>query len=173
VARIKDTSVDAVKQGADFVAVVEDRTQLRKQGARLVGRCPFHEERTPSFSVNAVDKLYYCFGCGAKGDLITFVRDTQGLDFAGAIEWLADRFRIPIEYEESSPQQDAVRKRRDRLLALLDQAASFYERYLWDSQAGGMARDYLKGRGLGEDVCREFRLGLALGGSVVSRKALE
>src|SRR4051795_2914415 len=148
--RIKDASVDEVKAAADMVSVVSARSPLRKAGARYVGRCPFHEERTPSFSVNAVDKLYYCFGCGAKGDLITFVRETEGLDFAGSIEWLAERFRVPIEYEESSPQQDAVRTRRPRLLALLDQAASFYERTLWDTAAGGMARDYLKGRGLNE-----------------------
>ena len=137
-----------------------------------MGRCPFHEERTPSFSVNGVDKLYYCFGCGAKGDLITFVRETEGLDFAGAIEWLGERFRVPLEYEESSPAQDAARKRRERLFALLDQAATFYERTLWDSEAGGMARDYLKGRGLAEDACRAFRLGLALGGDTLARKAL-
>ncbi len=171
-ARIKDTSVEAVKAGADFVEVVSGRTQLRKVGGRYTGRCPFHDERTPSFSVNAVDKLYYCFGCGAKGDLITFVRETEGLDFAGSIEWLGERFRIPIEYEESSPEQDAVRTRRVRLLALLDQAATFYERTLWDSEAGGMARDYLKGRGLNEEVSREFRLGLALGGNSLARKAI-
>jgi DNA primase len=173
VARIKDSSVEAVKAAADFVDVVSARTQLRKSGGRYSGRCPFHDERTPSFSVNAVDKLYYCFGCGAKGDLITFVRETEGLDFAGSIEWLGERFRVPIEYEESSPAQDAARKRRERLVALLEQAASFYERTLWESQAGGMARDYLKGRGLNEEICREFRLGLALGGTTLARKALE
>src|SRR5689334_3774417 len=171
-ARIKDSSVDAVKAAADFVDVVSARTQLRKAGARYTGRCPFHEERTPSFSVNAVDKLYYCFGCGAKGDLITFVRETEGLDFAGSIEWLAERFRVPLEYEESSPAQDAARKRRERMFALLDQATSFYERLLWDTEAGSFVRDYLKGRGLGEDVCREFRLGFALGGDSLTRKAL-
>ena len=154
-ARIKDSSVEAVRQGADFVAVVEDRTQLRKQGGRLVGRCPFHEERTPSFSVNPTDKLFYCFGCHQKGDMIRFVQEIQGLDFVGAVEWLAERFRIPLEYEETSPQQAAERDKRQRLYALLDQAATYYERTLWDSQAGGMARDYLKGRGLGEDVCRD------------------
>src|SRR5205823_2749419 len=68
-ARIKDASVEEVKDAADIVAVVSARTQLRKAGARYMGRCPFHDERTPSFSVNAADKLYYCFGCGAKGDL--------------------------------------------------------------------------------------------------------
>jgi len=171
-ARIKDTSVEAVKAAADFVDVVSARTQLRKAGGRYTGRCPFHEERTPSFSVNAVDKLYYCFGCGAKGDLITFVRETEGLDFAGSIEWLAERFRIELEYEESSPAQDAARKRRERLFALLDSAAAFYERTLWETEAGSFVRDYLKGRGLNEAVCREFRLGFALGGDTLARKAL-
>jgi DNA primase len=172
-ARLKDASVEAVKEAADFVAVVEGRTQLRKVGSRHTGRCPFHEERTPSFSVNAVDKLYYCFGCGAKGDLITFVRETEQLDFVGAIEWLADRFNVPIEYEEASPEQDARRQRRERLLALLDAAASYYERVLWDSPAGSQARDYLSGRALSEEVCREYRLGLALGGQALARKARE
>src|SRR5438876_7078504 len=155
-----------------MVAVVSERTQLRKSGGRYTGRCPFHEERTPSFSVNAVDKLYYCFGCGAKGDLITFVRETEGLDFAGSIEWLAERFRVPLEYEESSPAQDAARKRRERLHALLDQATSYYERTLWETEAGGFVRDYLKGRGFGEEISREFRLGYALGGDSLSRKAI-
>jgi DNA primase len=172
-ARIKDSSVEAVKGAADFVAVVEERTQLRKSGGRLVGRCPFHEERTPSFSVNPAQGLFYCFGCHKGGDMITFVRETQGLDFAGAIEWLADRFRVELEYEEASPELEARRSRNQRLYALLDQAATFYERILWDTEAGGLARDYLKGRGLEEPVCREFRLGLALAGDSLSRKARE
>jgi DNA primase len=173
VTRIKDSSLEAVKAAADMVAVVETRTQLRKAGGRFTGRCPFHEERTPSFSVNPVDKLYYCFGCGAKGDVITFVRESEQLDFTGAIEWLADRFHVELEYDESSPQADAERKRRERLYALLEQAAAFYERYLWESQAGSATRDYLKGRGLGEEVCREYRLGLALGGVTLVAKARE
>src|SRR5207302_576267 len=154
-------------------AVVEERTPLRKAGARLTGRCPFHEERTPSFSVNPVEKLFYCFGCGKGGDMIAFVEETQGLDFAGSIEWLAERFRIPLEYEQGSPADDARRRHRERLHALLEDAAIFYERTAWESQAGSLARDYLAGRGLREEVCREFRLGLALGGDTLTRKALE
>jgi DNA primase len=161
VARIKDASVDAVKSAIDMVELVSAYTQPRKAGARYTARCPFHEERTPSFSINAVDKLYYCFGCGAKGDAITFVREKENLDFAGAIEWLADRFRVPLEYEEISPEVDARRRRAERLYALLEQAASFYERYLWESPAGEVAREYLKGRGLGEEVSRLYRLGLS------------
>ena len=171
--RIKDSTVEAVRRDADFVTVVEERTPLRKAGARLVGRCPFHDERTPSFSVNPVDKLFYCFGCGKGGDMIAFVREMQGLDFAGAIEWLADRFRIPVEYEESSPAEDARRRRRERLFALLADAAAYYSRVLWDSPAGSVARDHLAGRGLGEEACREFRLGYAPGGATLVRKALE
>src|ERR671934_2974012 len=96
--RIKDSSVEAVRAAVDMVELVQGRTQLRKVGARYTGRCPFHQERTPSFSVNAVDKLYYCFGCGAGGDAIGFVREKEGLGFAEAIEWLAERFRVPLEY---------------------------------------------------------------------------
>src|SRR3990172_12226971 len=99
-ARIKEESVASVRAAIDMVELVSAYTPLRRVGARYTARCPFHEERTPSFSVNAVDKLYYCFGCGAKGDAITFVRETENLDFAQAIEWLAERFRVPIEYEE-------------------------------------------------------------------------
>lgn len=170
-ARIKDSSVEAVKATADIVAVVSARTQLRKVGARYTGRCPFHEERTPSFSVNPHDKLYYCFGCGKGGDLISFVRETEQLDFSAAIEWLADRFTVPLEYEEASPRQDAERRRRERLLALLEQAVGFYERCLWESAAGVSARAYLESRGLGEAVCREYRVGLAPGGRTLARKA--
>jgi DNA primase len=173
VARLRAACVERIQAESDMVAVVEERTALRRQGARLVGRCPFHEERTPSFSVNPVDKLFYCFGCNKGGDLIEFVRQTQGLDFVGAVEWLGNRFGIALDYEESSPQEEAARQRRTRLQALLEHAASFYERYLWESQAGAVARDYLSGRGLEEPVCREFRLGLALGGGTLTRKARE
>jgi DNA primase len=168
---IKTSSVERVKAAADMVEIVSERTQLRKVGSRWTGRCPFHEERTPSFSVNAGDKLFYCFGCGKGGDLITFVRESENLDFAGAVERLADRYRIELEYEESSPQAEAGRKRRDRLIALLDQAATFYTRHLWEAAAGEPVRAYLAERGLGEEVCREFRLGLSPGGAVLAQKA--
>ena len=139
-ARIKDESVEAVKAAANIVDLVEARTRLRKVGGRYTGLCPFHEEKTPSFSVSPDRGTYHCFGCGVGGDAISFVRETEGLDFVGAIEWLADRFHVPIEYEESSPHADAQRRRRDRLHALLEQAAAFYERVLWDSKLGEPVR---------------------------------
>ena len=163
-ARIKDSSVRDVVAVADMVEVVSGRTQLRRaSGTRFTGRCPFHEEKTPSFSVNPVEKLYYCFGCGKGGDVISFVRETENLDFVGAVEWLADRFRVPIEVEEASPGVEEARRRRERLYAVLDQTADYFERLLWDGDAGAPVREYLAGRGLGEDVAKEFRLGLSPG----------
>jgi len=173
VARIKQESVEAVKAAADMLDVVGARTQLKKSGARYTGRCPFHEERTPSFSVNPVDKLFYCFGCGKGGDLIAFVRETEGLDFGAAVEALAERFGVRLEYEEASPRIEASRRRRERLHALLEDAARFYGRYLWDTAAGEPVRGYLAGRELGDEVCREFRLGLSPGGTVLAAKARE
>jgi DNA primase len=169
VARITDSSFQAVKAAADMVEVVSGRTALRRVGARYTGRCPFHEERTPSFSVNAVDKLFYCFGCGRGGDVITFVREAENLDFTGAVEWLAERFRVPLEYEEASPRQEEDRRRRDRLYALLEQAAGFFERHLWQTTAGAPVREYLASRGLGEPISRDFRLGLSPGRGLVAK----
>jgi DNA primase len=173
VARIADPSVKAVKAAADIVEVISGRTQLRRSGVRFTGLCPFHDERTPSFSVSPEKGLYYCFGCGAAGDAVSFVEETEGVDFVGAIEWLAQRFNVPLEYEEASPQVEAARRRRERLFGVLDAAASFYERYLWESQAGADARGYLESRGLGEQVCRDYRLGLAPRGATLARKAVE
>ncbi|MDH5281111.1 MAG: CHC2 zinc finger domain-containing protein, partial [Thermoleophilia bacterium] len=163
-ARIKDSSVRDVVAAADMVEVVSGKTQLRRaSGTRFTGRCPFHEEKTPSFSVNPVDKLYYCFGCGKGGDVISFVRETENLDFVDAVEWLAERFRVPIEVEEASPRVEAERRKRERLYALLEQTTIFFERLLWEGDAGASVRSYLEERGLGEDVSREFRLGLSPG----------
>src|ERR671939_1922183 len=131
--RIADASVEAVKAATDIVEVVSGRTQLRRSGARFTGLCPFHDERTPSFSVSPEKGTYYCFGCQRGGDAIRFVEETEGVDFVGAVEWLARRFNIPLEYEQASPEHDAKRRRRERLHALLDAACAFYERFLWES----------------------------------------
>src|SRR5262245_1637527 len=153
-----------------MVEVVSGRTQLRRaSGTRYMGRCPFHEERTPSFSVNPVDKLFHCFGCGKGGDVVDFVRESENLDFVGAIEWLAERFRVQLEYEESSPRVEAERKRREQLLAVLESTTAYFERLLWEGDAGRPVREYLAGRGLGDEVAREFRLGLAPGRGLAAK----
>jgi DNA primase len=161
---IARVSIDQVQAAADMVEIVGQYTELRKAGANYSGRCPFHEERTPSFSVNPTEKLYYCFGCGAGGNLFRFVQEKENLDFAAAVEHLADRYGIVLEYEESSARGDAERHRRERLRALLEQATAYYERVLHDALAAAPAREYLEQRGLGDAVCRQFRLGFSLAG---------
>jgi DNA primase len=170
-ALIRRASVEEVVAAADMVEIVSGRTQLRRSGAQWTGRCPFHDDQNPSFSVNAIEKLYHCFTCGEGGDLIKFVRETEGLEFASAVEWLADRYGVQLEYEETAPGFEARRSRRDRLYTLLEAAAKFYERHLWDSQAGEPVRAYLAERGLTEEICRRFRLGLSPGGDRLADKA--
>jgi DNA primase len=171
VARIKDASVEAVKNAAEILPLVEDYVRLRKAGGLYKGLCPFHQERTPSFTVSPARGTYKCFGCGEGGDAISFVTKLDSLDFVGAIERLAQRFGVEIEYEEISPEADRERKRRESLGKLLERATVFYERQLWDSEQGAFARAYLESRGLGEEVCREFRLGYAPGGGTLARGA--
>ena len=112
---IAQTSIDQVKAAADMVEIVGARTQLEKVGARWTdGRCPFHEERTPSFSVNAADKLFYCFGCGMKERPDHVREGDRGLDFVGAIEWLSERYRIPLAYERRRPREAGGKAQRRR-----------------------------------------------------------
>ncbi len=154
-------SIDRVKEAVDMVELVGARSDLRRVGTRWTGLCPFHDERTPSFSVNAENKLYHCFGCGESGDAIGFVQAAEGLDFKETIELLADRYNVELKREHEDPQAEARRTRRDRLLALVERAAGFYERFLWESPEAARAREYLAGRGLGEDVLRTYRVGYA------------
>ena len=172
-ARIKDESVERVKATMEILPLVEDVVRLRKAGGTYKGLCPFHQERTPSFTVSPARGTFKCFGCGEGGDAITFVEKIESVDFVGAIELLARRFGVELEYEEASPEQERKRQRDDRLRALLERAAEFYSRVLWDSEAGAIAREYLYERGLGEDVCREFRLGYAPGGGRLASRALQ
>ncbi len=160
-ALISAESLERVKQTADIVEVISAHTDLRRQGSRWVGLCPFHEERTPSFSVDAQEKLYHCFGCGVGGDTIKFVEEKEGLGFAEAVELLADRYGVELEREREDPRAEAKRQQRRRLEELLDRTASFYAAYLWESEEAAKAREYLGGRGLAEETLRAFGVGFA------------
>ncbi len=153
-------SKDRVRDAVDFVELVSARTELRRAGpARYEGLCPFHEERSPSFGIDPHKKVYYCFGCQAAGDVFTFVQETEGVDFKGAIELLADRFGVELEHEQEDPRAAERRRRRERLLELLARTAAYYERCLWEAQEARAAREYLESRGLGEEILREFHVG--------------
>ncbi len=160
-ALISPESLERVKQTADIVEVINAHTDLRRQGARMVGLCPFHEERTPSFSVDPQEKLYHCFGCGVGGDVIKFVEEKEGLGFAEAVELLADRYGVELEREKEDPRAEVRRQQRRRLEQLLDRTAAFYAAFLWDAQEAAKAREYMAERGLGEEVLRAFGVGYA------------
>jgi DNA primase len=172
-ARIKDSSVEAVKAAAEILPLVEDYVRLRKAGGTYKGLCPFHQERTPSFTVTPARGTFKCFGCGEGGDAITFVEKLESTDFVGAIEILAKRFGVAVEYEEISAEAEQARRRKERLMQVLERATGFYERVLWESPQGAKAREYLASRGLGEEICRAFRLGYAPGGPTLTRRALQ
>ncbi len=151
-----------MRDAVDFVELVSARTDLRRSGpARYEGLCPFHEERTPSFGIDPAQKVYYCFGCQASGDVFTFAEETEGVDFKGALELLAERYGVELQREAEDPREAERRKRRERLLEMLTRTAAYYERYLWESSEAEHARLYLQGRGLGESMLREFRVGYA------------
>jgi DNA primase len=159
--RFTTASVERVKDAADIVEIVSAYTDLRRVGERYTGLCPFHDERTPSFSVDAREKLYYCFGCEAGGDVFQFVQEKEGLAFPESVERLAERFGVELELEQEDPQAEEQRKRRTRLGELLERTATFYTTYLWESEEAAKAREYLASRRLGEEVLRRFGVGYA------------
>src|SRR4051794_29180508 len=135
---------------------------MRRSGPHsYMGLCPFHDERTPSFSVEPVAKLFHCFGCSESGDVFDFVMKTENVDFAGALELLADRCGVRLERVSEDPREAERRERRERLLEVLERTAAYYVRYLWESKEAARAREYLAERGLEESVLREFRVGYA------------
>ncbi|MGA9370247.1 MAG: DNA primase [Solirubrobacterales bacterium] len=160
-AKFTDESKNRVKDAADIVEIVSAYTDLQQRGQDYWGNCPFHDERTPSFKVNPRDKLYYCFGCEASGDVFRFVEEKEGLTFPEAVESLGERYGVEIQREDEDPEAEKRRRRKARLWELLERTAKFYERYLWESQKAGKARAYLAARGLGEDVLRRFGVGMA------------
>jgi DNA primase len=160
--RYADSDKEKVREAVDLIDLVSTRTELRRAGpGRYMGRCPFHEERSPSFSVDTGKGLYHCFGCGVGGDAYKFVMETEGLDFNGALESLARRVGIELTVEDEDPAAAERRMARERLLELLERAAVFYERYLWDSAEAAPARVYLLERGLTEETLKTFRVGYA------------
>src|SRR6201992_791872 len=155
-ARISNESVTQVRNAADMVAEVSRYTDLKRAGVQMMGLCPFHDERSPSFSVDPQDKLYHCFGCGVAGDVFGFVMEKEGLGFTEAVEALADRYGVELQRDQEDPRAEARRKRRQRLQQLLERAAAYYSNYLWESQEAGKAREYLAARGLSGEALKNF-----------------
>ncbi|MEZ5373301.1 MAG: DNA primase [Microthrixaceae bacterium] len=167
---IVDEDIVRVRQATDIVALISEHTQLRKVGSRWTGLCPFHSEKSPSFSVNQAEGLYYCFGCRVSGDAITFLRELEGLDFVEAVERLAAKTGIALNYTDRA--ESATRANRKRLLARVEEAVEFYHQRLKTSPDASAARSYLRSRGFDAEEVARYRIGWAPDGWDVLCKAL-
>ncbi|HMJ74438.1 MAG TPA: DNA primase [Iamia sp.] len=156
---ITDETVAEVRGRADIVQVASQFMQLKKVGRRFSGLCPFHGEKTPSFSINAEEGLYHCFGCQVSGDTIRLVQELQHLDFPEAIEWLASQCGVTVRYTERG--QGERRERKAHLHAALEKAVAWYHDRLLNGRDAGAARAYLRQRGFDGESVRRYRLGWA------------
>jgi DNA primase len=157
-----------VKQAVDIVDVIGRAVHLRRAGNRHVGLCPFHQEKTPSFHVDADSQLYHCFGCGSGGDVLNFVMKHQNLTFADAVLFLSEAYNIPLPQKEHAVGDDlllASQQERQRILAAVECAADFFYRRLHMARDGATAREYVARRGLPEEVIESQRLGYAPSGN--------
>src|SRR5579863_1038356 len=153
---------DTVKQQADIVRIVGDYVKLKKAGAQnYSGLCPFHNEKTPSFSVHATRQFFHCFGCGVSGDVFSFVQKIENVTFPEAVRAVAQKLGIALpKMEYSSPAEARDAKLRTVLLEIQERACGFFQECLRRPE-GARAREYLTGRGLNEEMIREFRIGYA------------
>jgi DNA primase len=147
------STVDLIKERLDIASVVGSYIKLEKAGINLKARCPFHNEKTPSFMISSGRGGYYCFGCGEKGDMFTFVEKFEGVDFKGALKILADKAGVPITNERSEDKSE-----KDGLYAVMEAAAKFFAKNLSEN---AKAKQYLLDRGLTEKTIEEFELGYA------------
>jgi len=156
---IMDDDIRRVREESDIIRLVTQHTQLKKVGRSWKGLCPFHNEKTPSFTVNQENGRYYCFGCQATGDSIEFLREIDSLDFVAAVEMLAAQNGIPLRYTDK--KESKSRNRRKELVKLVEEAVDFYHKKLIDMDNPGArpARDYLKQRGLDGDIAEKFSIG--------------
>lgn len=153
-----------VKQAVDIVEVIGRTVHLRRSGNRHIGLCPFHHEKTPSFQVDAEHQLYYCFGCGSGGDVLSFVAKHQNLTFPDAVKYLAERYNIPLPERDRALRGDALRaslEEREKILGALRCAADFFYTRLHAASEGRVAREYINRRALPAEVVESQKLGYA------------
>lgn len=172
-ARIKEEDIDYLRERADVVEVVSGYSHLKKAGPNTYkGLCPFHSEKTPSFTVDAVKGLYHCFGCGAGGNIYHFIEKAENLPFPEAVEWLARKTGVTLHYEEARPGQAAATGLKARLLQANEAAARFWHEQLFTSDEATEARRYLERRGFGAETAGRWQLGYAPGRSALCKHLL-
>jgi DNA primase len=163
-AKIREEDIDALRERADIAEIVSGYTTLKKSGAStLKGLCPLHSEKTPSFQVNTVSGLFYCFGCGVGGNVYQFVQQVENLPFPEAVEWVARKTGFQLRYEEQRPGDDKLKGQKARLLEANKLAAAFFHKALLESPDALQARRHLESRGFDKAVAERWQLGYAPG----------
>lgn len=158
---LRDDIAARIKEAADIVQVIGECVELKKSGTRFLGLCPFHGEKTPSFSVHSGQQFFHCFGCGESGDVFSFIMKYHSLDFPEAMKTLANRYHIELPERRRSKEEETLAKNRDLLFAANEKAALLYCNYLRESSGAKTARIYLQKRGVTEDISSRFRIGYA------------
>ena len=159
---IAPKTVQDILEATRIEDVVGDFVALRRRGVNLLGLCPFHGEKTPSFNVNPTRNIFKCFGCGKAGDAVTFLREHEHMSFEDAVRWLGKKYNIPIEEVERTPEQNAAQQLNDSLFIVNDFAQAHFAQQLYETDEGkSVALSYFRERGLREDTIRRFGLGYA------------
>lgn len=158
---IPQDKLSEIKNAADIVDIISEEIILKKAGRNFVGLCPFHTEKTPSFSVSPDKQIFYCFGCGTGGNVFSFLMKQRGLSFPEAVRSLATRYGIDIPMRSMSPEQKQRMNLRDSLLSINRQATDFFQKVLFDTSNGKKALTYLSKRGIAEKTTKKFQLGYA------------
>jgi DNA primase len=152
--------LERIRTASDIVDVIGSYLPLKKAGANFVALCPFHKEKSPSFNVNPHRQIFHCFGCHKGGDVFTFVKEYENIGFVDAVRRLAERAKVPLEFDQN-PAEQQTRHLKDQLLQIHEQIAQRWQNCLLNEAAGQMARDYLAKRGVSADAVKLFRLGAA------------
>ena len=171
--QIGDDKIEQVRDRTDIVELVSQYVDLKTSGRNRMGLCPFHAEKTPSFSVNAERQFYHCFGCGAGGDVYSFLMHSEGLSFPDAVRRLAERAGIDLEERPLTPPERAQIEERERLYRINGLAADYFHHNLMEHPQAKIAREYMKKRGYGQKAAAEYRIGCALSGWDDLKKHLE
>ena len=159
--RIPESAIEEIRTRADIVDVVSEYVSLKSSGKNHKGLCPFHQEKTPSFSVSEEKQIFHCFGCSAGGNVFKFLMEIEGISFIDAVKKLGNRFHVPIPEQSLSPREEKNRNDREIILNLNKFATEYYSHHLRKTEGGGLAREYIKSRGFDENTADEYQLGWA------------
>ncbi|MEA3543604.1 MAG: DNA primase [Thermodesulfobacteriota bacterium] len=159
---ISEAKINEVREQTDIVELISQYVSLKRSGANHMGLCPFHVEKSPSFSVNSARQFYHCFGCGVGGDVFSFLMKTEGLAFPDAVRRLAERIGIELEEYRPSAEEELQQQQRERLYRVNEVAAGYFHQLLMEHRQGEPAREYMKARGYGRKAAAEYQIGFAL-----------